>query len=368
MAKSSGELRELALRQLRDVSGLAGSDTPEGIVCIRKMPLIGEACPATVMLSKQTGNTKSTHKSRLRRMAALLGAPARDHINGVESYQWLDWPVITADRFEAFIASLYEPVFDQSGSSSRRSPRTLNGFLSTYKSAMREASRMGLVDVREFDRVKEIKSLSVHREPAGRMVEAGEIADLLALITELEDAENTIKAVRDRAIVALAFFVGLRRGEISGLQLSGLELDSAEATVVGKGDKVAKVQLPAAIVTYLRDWLYYRGVEPGPVFCAVSKGGTMPRKSALTGTAIYQIVTSLALRAGIKHVAPHDGRRTFISNVLDIDGIDPATAMKLARHSSFKTTALYDRRGTAKQKAIVNTIADDLLKPTKGSE
>ena len=54
---------------------------------------------------------------------------------------------------------------------------------------------------------------------------------LLAGLDEREDA----KASRDRALLRLAFELGLRRGEFAGLDLEQLDLEAGTLAVLGKG-------------------------------------------------------------------------------------------------------------------------------------
>ena len=71
----------------------------------------------------------------------------------------------------------------------------------------------------------------------------------------------------------------------------------------------------------------------------------------MTDQAIYGVLLKRAKEANVENVTPHDLRRTFVSNMLDL-GIDLTTVSALAGHSSVQTTARYDRRGEeAKKKA-----------------
>ena len=91
----------------------------------------------------------------------------------------------------------------------------------------------------------------------------------------------------------------------------------------------------------LEAWLVVRGEAPGPLFCAVRKGGAPKNGAPLAESGIAWILARLA---EIAHVSPHDIRRTFVGDLLDA-GADLAIVKRLARHAQVSTTQRYDRRG-----------------------
>lgn len=139
---------------------------------------------------------------------------------------------------------------------------------------------------------------------------------------------------RDRAILLLGFFCGLRISEIVGRRVEDLDLDRGMIQVRhGKGDKDRAVPIPAKILAELRAWVGDR--REGFVF--PGRGGS----GHLTRNAVNLSIQAAAARAGItRRCTPHSTRHTYATRLLRT-GADIIEVRDLLGHSSVATTSLY---------------------------
>lgn len=181
-------------------------------------------------------------------------------------------------------------------------------------------------------------------EPAGRMLSPAEVTKLL----------EACSSARDRALVALAVHSGLRRDELSRLDLADVDLHTGELSVVGKGRKRRNVFLGGRAREALGTWLDERGLVPGALFWRRDAGGAYQAGKRLSRSGVWTVVTEAAERAGIA-ATPHDFRRTFASTLLD-ENVDLATVQKLMGHADPATTSRYDRRGDEAKKRAAEKL------------
>jgi integrase/recombinase XerC len=158
---------------------------------------------------------------------------------------------------------------------------------------------------------------------------------LLAALEERQDA----KAARDRAILRLAFDLGLRRGQLASLDLKHLDLEAGTLSVLGKGQEGRELlTLPAETTAVLRAWLQQRGLEPGPLFINFDRAQNGRR---LTSTSIYRIVRDLGEQVQVR-ARPHGLRHTAITAVLVLSHGDVRAAVRFSRHADIRTLTVYD--------------------------
>jgi site-specific recombinase XerD len=206
--------------------------------------------------------------------------------------------------------------------------------------------------VTQAARVASIQDVTGERQPKGRHIPIEEFLSLLQAC----QADGTPAGIRDAAIMALAWSSGLRRSEIADLKLGNWQRTQGQQLEIrGKGNKTRQVYIHSGAGAWLRAWLHVRGLETGPFFCPILKGGKVQRRRGLSDEALAQILAKRCKQANIEQpLTWHDFRRTFAGNLLD-SGVDLVTVQKLLGHSSPTTTSLYDRRGEeVKQRAVRN--------------
>jgi site-specific recombinase XerD len=102
------------------------------------------------------------------------------------------------------------------------------------------------------------------------------------------------------------------------------------------------------------DWLKLRGSHAGALFCHVNKAGRIsPRR--LSGQGIWHILKKRGDEAGVESFAPHDLRRSCITDLLT-EGADIFVVQQLAGHADPKTTMRYDRRGEAAKRTAAGKL------------
>lgn len=228
----------------------------------------------------------------------------------------------------------------------------VNAIICAIRGVMGAAEDQGLVSADLVRRLGKIKREATTGEPAGRGLADGEIRAIFAAARA--DGLRP-RGARDLALVAVLFGAGLRACEAVALDLADLDLD-AEALHVkrGKGRKSRVVDLAAGAAEALAAWVQVRGDAAGALLTSIDRRGAVGDR--LSTRAVGRIVERLAEDAGVKEWAPHDARRTWISNLLDA-GADIASVATLAGHSDTETTRRYDRRPAEARRRAARMIS-----------
>jgi site-specific recombinase XerD len=159
---------------------------------------------------------------------------------------------------------------------------------------------------------------------------------------------TTLKGLRDRAILAVLLYHGLRRAE--AVQLSAGDIVERRGIrhllIHGKGGKVRYLPLHPVAADRIHAYLEQSGhhlVNPkGPLFLPL-RGPT--DRGGITADGIYKMVEAYAKKAGIEvaGLGVHGLRATAATNALEHEA-DIAKVQAWLGHANISTTKIYDRR------------------------
>ena len=151
------------------------------------------------------------------------------------------------------------------------------------------------------------------------------------------DADDPV-AVRDRALLELAYSSGLRLAELVGLDVDRVDLESGEVRVWGKGAKERIVPVGAAARDAVRAWLAARAgmttADPKALFVGRNGKRIAPR------TIQRQLARWAQVQGLTRHVHPHMLRHSFASHVLQSSG-DLRAVQEMLGHASIASTQVY---------------------------
>jgi integrase/recombinase XerC len=181
------------------------------------------------------------------------------------------------------------------------------------------------------------------------------VDDAVHLANHVTDDDPWLEA-RDAAIVELLYGSGLRVGELVGLDVQAsstaqgwVDLQAAQAHVLGKGAKRRTVPVGSVALRALERWLQVRETggravrqleaaqaQTAALFCG--RNGTR-----LTAQSVWQRLRRRSLLAGTAApVHPHMLRHSFASHLLQSSG-DLRAVQELLGHANISTTQVYTR-------------------------
>jgi integrase/recombinase XerD len=147
-------------------------------------------------------------------------------------------------------------------------------------------------------------------------------------------------ALRDRAMLELAYAAGLRVSEWIGIEMKDVLFDEQVLRVFGKGSKERLVPVGrralGAVALYLRELRprLEKGSGRGVLFLNA-------RGEPLTRMGAWKILRRHVTRAGIeKHVTPHTLRHSFATHLLE-GGADLRAVQDMLGHADISTTQIY---------------------------
>ncbi len=176
----------------------------------KSIPL--DRCPAAVYLAQLKQSSRRPQKQALNIIASLLSAGRADCLT-------LDWSVVRYQHTAAVRSHLLD----------RYAPATANRILSALRGVLQQAWLLGQMSAEDYHRAARLAPVIGETLPAGRELAAEEIA---ALIQSCIKDQSPI-GIRDAAVISILFGCGLRREEVTTLDLNHYDLANAKAETLG---------------------------------------------------------------------------------------------------------------------------------------
>ena len=279
----------------------------------------------TVYIARLAPGSRRSQAHALEKIASIISG-------GRKSAAELDWPSLRYVHTQAIRASL----------ASEYAPATANRHLAALRAVLKECWRLEQMTADEYGRACDLANVQGETIDAGRSLSSDEIVKLFK--TFGPDARGR----RDAAIFGLLYGCGLRRAELSSLDVT--DIREKGIRIKGKGNKERIAYPPDGAQQALSAWLQLLNRTEGPLFRKIDVAGRI-RGPKLSADGVRYLCKVRAQEAGIPHFSPHDLRRSFVSDLLDA-GVDLALVGGMAGHKNVTTTVRYDRRGErAKEEA-----------------
>ncbi|BFU44604.1 tyrosine-type recombinase/integrase [Krasilnikovia sp. MM14-A1004] len=166
-------------------------------------------------------------------------------------------------------------------------------------------------------------------------------AEQVDAVLAAAEADAGPAAVRHRAMVTMMADLGLRVGELVGLDVGDVGAERGHRTVrfVGKGGRPRRRVLTPGAAAALDAYLLVRpGAAQGPLFVTAS-GGRVDRH------AVFRLVRRLARAAGVagwERLSPHSLRHAFATSAR-AEGVPLEDVQDAMGHADPRTTRRYDR-------------------------
>lgn len=206
--------------------------------------------------------------------------------------------------------------------------KSLQRWLSSMRSFFRFAIRSGWIKNDPADGIQAPKS----PRKLPKTLDADQTAQFIEV-----DGEGFITR-RDRALLEIIYSSGLRLAEVTGLNLTDLDLGEGMVTVLGKGSKQRMLPVGRQAVTALRAWLPQRSLyapADQPALFITQRG------TRISHRAVQLRLQQLSVQQGMDNpVHPHMLRHSFASHMLESSS-DLRLVQEMLGHENISTTQIY---------------------------
>ena len=204
---------------------------------------------------------------------------------------------------------------------------SMNLRITSVQSFAKFMNDMEYISNNSFDKIKKLKAKAKKVE-----ISEDKIIKMLRLVDEDYRKNPSFKTSRDRYMLYIMIFCGLRNGEVRSLKLDSIKLDGS-FKVTGKYSKTREVSLPSKLVKMHQDYMGWRVAIKGNSDCLfVSNHG-----NSLDQNVCNRLVKKYSEMVGLKCWTAHSTRKACVTTLID-SGIPVEAVASIVGHVDYKTT------------------------------
>ena len=204
---------------------------------------------------------------------------------------------------------------------------SMNLRITSVQSFVRFMNDMDYISNNSFDKIKKLKAKAKKVE-----VSEDKIVKMLELVNEDYMENPSFKTCRDRYMLYIMIFCGLRNGEVRSLKLDSIKLDGS-FEVTGKYSKTREVSLPAKLIKMHQEYIGWRSTVKGNSdFLFVSNHG-----NSLDQNVCNRLVKKYSEMVGLESWTAHSTRKACVTTLIN-SAIPVEEVAAIVGHVDYKTT------------------------------
>ena len=204
---------------------------------------------------------------------------------------------------------------------------SMNLRITSVQSFVRFMNDMDYISNNSFDKIKKLKAKAKKVE-----VDEDKIIKMLKLVDEDYRKNPSFKTSRDRYMLYIMIFCGLRNGEVRSLKLDSIKLDGS-FQVTGKYSKTREVSLPSKLIKMHQEYMGWSSTVKSNSNCLfVSNHG-----NNLDQNVCNRLVKKYSEMVGLECWTAHSTRKACVTTLID-SGIPVEAVANIVGHVDYKTT------------------------------
>lgn len=148
-------------------------------------------------------------------------------------------------------------------------------------------------------------------------------------IDQVEKMFEVAESPRDRLMMKLMFYCGLRSMEVRKLKKMDIDFTARTIMIIGKGNKERLVPIPESLMKDIKEYIESEAIKD--------------RFFYLGGRQLRRKIKEYASKAGLtapNKISPHKLRHSYATHLLN-NGVNLRTVQKWLGHSNINTTTIY---------------------------